>query len=1388
MASLLATRLLEELEKDRKQGKIIWNELGSVNRTAYARRLGVTKNALPLAVFAPFDDLGPRKVSTEEKLRSMLHEDFLNGRVVFSKSGFISKLHYAQRAGCSNTQYYKELFEEYEAKLGELKTKHLLLGLLSRDFADGTLKFSRGGKIDRTHYATQLGVTKSALTSYIPVFTSFEEKLGGAKRYRDDDLRRMEKWLEAHLADGTLRVRRGGGVARAQFKSAFGITHSDFEIRFPEIGVLLKKYDILVDQCEAARRDEAVRARAKEQAAGNKIASRIPEPDPAEAPLFENAGIRTKADGFSRGPVVRPEDEEVHPSADIEKEKHADDGRRPATEIKPTDDDTVFALIDAAVAADLGRGKLRLLSDGSIDRSFYLAQALVAVSGIAENVFARYAQQVEAYRERHGTGIAAIADAMSPHSVADSAVAEDIDGCSDVAEGRRDVAVLNMNDRSEDRVAGNGWPGDFSQVIQDKKGGTGGGEDVPDGSSGDWLGPLLVFFPQLKRHQEYPPDSPLGRAVSILNEMILGPGLPRTAYGGLNRSEVQNILRIGRSELPTYDHILIDYDIATRFVSNDRFSNEERSNNPPPPHPSLVRHQNHNPSSAFGRAVAVLNAMVSGDGLPRASDGTLDEIALARGLGINHRALGSYRHIVHDYEVVDRAVNTTAPTIPKEDKPASKAGAAAAADGTPVGNDLSKSTLGCDEIESAPTSVATNDNVTSADASLRLNGQVAERLTGGIPEKVDVTPVAEQQANSGNPRLSEHPCLRKHQPAETILSPAAAEVVSNYPMLEKHQYYGLDNTRGRLVDILNSYLVSGGIPRSRGGKIDRRGLTRKFGFSITAMTHYVDILHDYEEATGGRQNIHEAKIPEMEAWLIQSMEDGTLETRDGGVERRSFYRRFNMSDTNAVLVRNPRVLALIEKYDRLIVSSGYLSKPIRAEVDLLVATLDDNPEIAKTGLSYDRTALSSRTGISMGRIVRSPFKEVINAADKKLRAQVDADELCHVFAGRLFSFRTLQDLGWSRQFLVRVGRAFRQGFQTEGQSAAKDAYNSLMEMLRFFGSSQEPSCRAVKTGLSAGGVRSVAAADWTFATQLYASWVNENPELRGSTPDTKLKSATKVIRRLSNYGTLPELDLPLRGKGEQSEHRRTIAQGPRAEGVDDYLVFATAMLHEAARLREIDIDPNDEAGFLKTLRKELTEGKVKPDDTPAAIILRVLKRRMTLIDDAFAEVYIRWRRHWDRGRELLAIGEELGDGWEELLVAGSHNEHRRRLDMRRYFPLDEPDRALANLVRLIADRFGGLYPKDEVTFGKFFVKRALEFGGKPHIEGYVTPHSDAVGAAVILFLARSGANVAVGRPFSLARWSLPRSPAACILPARRHGLAESRYMPIWTNGLMPSRP
>jgi len=1066
MERLLSKRLESELRNDLERGTIVWNEAGNVNRAVYALRIGVSRRALPQGVLERFDGFGPEKASTESVLRSILEHDFQKGALTFSKPGFIDKRYYAKRAACSNTQYYRKIFHEYETKAGVVCTSISLVQLLSRDFAAGTLPFSRGGKIDRSHYAVQLGVTKSSLTPHIPVFQVFESKLRGTGRYRDDDLEKMAKWLETNFDEGLLRFNTSGKLVRQQFKDAFGITGSDFETRYPPIGSLIQKYEALHQRrlLEAGSHLGASKSNTTKKRISAKAECRLKH----EVRPGEPSAVSEEPLPASLSPQIAASQSAI--CNDI------------ATRPSPEEDNGAYdAFIEKGLPRPAKPSKSKLNSQPDQSGLAFQPQPQPNVT------------------ERTTTGS---------------------------KERLQQLGVSSKLSTAE--------PAATSKLAG------GAAATTPEHSV------LMSKHPALRKHQFYEVGSTRQRLVELLNQHF-------------------------------------DHDRSAPLVQRN-----------------------------LAIALNVTDTLIS----------------------IN------YRDVVKDYR--DCA-----------------------------------------------------------------NGSMHETF-----------------------------------------EPVDADLIERYPGIEKHQYYPPGSTRGQLVTILNKDLVSGTIPRSRGGKIDRQALSARFAFASNAMSNYVDILHDYESATGGLHNVHARRLPEMEAFLAASFQDGTLEVRDGKVARLQFHRHFGLSENKTILVRNPAILALLKRYDDLVKSTGYLPNRTVPEIKLLRAVLKDDPPIFKTGLSIDRKSISRITRISLGRIVRPPFAQVLEDADIRLVQQVESDDLCRVFAGRLFTLRSLLDSGWSHQFLKRVADGFQKIYGTKRPDKVKVAYNSLKEILRYIGGADDPSCRAVKSALNIVKVRSVRPQDWTLATQAYSTWIDDRDDLKGGTSKTKLGSANSVLRHLGNVGVFPELEMALRAKGEASSHRRTLAQAPASEGVDDYLAFATAMLHEAAKLRQVDIDTDVEAGFLKTLRAELSSANLGVDDSPARVIVHVLKRRLKLIEDALAAVYVRWRRNWERGQELLQVGESVGADWEQTFFAGSRNEYVRRTEMREFFPVDDPDRAIANLIRLVSDKFNGIYPSQNqgnVRFGQFFAKRALELGGKVELQAMITPHPHAVYALILLYLCGSGANMAVGR-------------------------------------------
>ncbi|WP_296097224.1 hypothetical protein [uncultured Agrobacterium sp.] len=875
MATLLQKRLEEELLGDQERGTIIWNELGQVNRAAYAQRLGVTRRALSQEILRRFDACGPRIPHVESLLRSLLDDDLKNGVVVFSKPGFINKRHYARLAQCTNTQYYKALFEEYETKAGGLRTATALEEMLSGDYECGTLKFSRGGKIDRTTYARALGVQKSALTNYLQMFAVFEERVGGAKRYRDDDLRKMADWLrESHLA-GKLRFRANGKVVRQQFKDAFGITYGDFEVRFPEVGALIAQYDV---QGVASLGSDIIRI------------------DPA---LAVGQGV---SQGLLESASTKRADVD-QPYRRAELQPHGDEGCGDIVsigEVNPKDirEDHTLTAVD--------------------DESGELDHEIDAVT--------------------------------SKFEVLDAQAEDPVIFVSDLAGANTGQKQPSAQHNCPDRPIS-------LEPISDA---TGPEEEY---EHQDLSGPLLVYYPRLKRHQFYEQHSVAARIVSLLNEFVLGPGLPKSVDGTLNRNELLPLLRLTRAELLAHDQIVTDYDVVTRFKSRESpvtslkpfaTSSDEL----------VAKHQSYEPLSAFGRAVAVLDGMVDAGTFPRMAGGP-DYGALAKALGIRAWCLDPYKPIINDYDRLDRARTGSSQRFVRR----------AAHDGSNV------SSRTFSPVDQTPTPTLKP----SEKSSLATNESTSNQHT---------LPTRSFEAQPEQSQSIPAPADAQGRERECGATPTTDKIDEIHPDLRKHQYYDTHTTRGRLVAVLNDDLRTGDIPRSRGGKIDRRRLCSMFGFSITGMNNYLDIIEDYERATGGLANVHQRRIPEMEAWLRSEMDNGTLEVRDGKVERKAFHKHFGLAETKTVLVRNPEILELVEKFDNLIQTTGYLPQQLRNEVRVLRETLASDPPIFKTGLSYDRTKLAKLTGIPRGRILRSPFREVLDEADAILKQSVENDPLC----------------------------------------------------------------------------------------------------------------------------------------------------------------------------------------------------------------------------------------------------------------------------------------------------------------------------------------------------------------------------------------------------------
>ncbi|MBB3147202.1 hypothetical protein FHS21_003618 [Phyllobacterium trifolii] len=588
------------------------------------------------------------------------------------------------------------------------------------------------------------------------------------------------------------------------------------------------------------------------------------------------------------------------------------------------------------------------------------------------------------------------------------------------------------------------------------------------------------------------------------------------------------------------------------------------------------------------------------------------------------------------------------------------------------------------------------------------------------------------------------------------LDKAGNDVIALYPELSKHQHYPSKSNAATIVDVLNRQITAGWIKRSRGGNISRKVLAERTGVHKGAMVPYLTIIKDYEKAIGGKESVHEKKIPAMRLWLDEALADGSLEIRDGKISRGQLFQQFDFPKNSLALLRYPRVAELVNEYDQLVRDTFYQHSAVAANLNKLKALLR-NPPVGKDGRTINRKAIERALNLPLGTAARSPYIEMIIAAENALQKQRELDPLICTIGGQIFKFIVFTEQGWPFKLVLRMKASFERAFRTKGKPSAKKHFASLLKLFAFLASGSSTACRSLRDGLNAYVSPKTLMREWTIVTQEYRDHLAAHYK-NVLSRNSNVSSTNAVIKHLSNDGVVPVLSLPLiKFRKDHKHHLRSIAEltpsssRKRSEShVDDYLHFATSMLEQAAKLYEVEIASEDQSDFSRVLRLELQTEQFTAGEDPARVIIRILDRRLKAIETAAARIVASARRTLEVGRSLLGRGRDPGADWEKLLRSTSINKHDRLALMRQHFPSGSthPDQGIANLLAVVAQRYGYLYPTYRVSHsdvGQFFSKRALEYGGVRLLQSYLTPSSEAVSATLTLYLLASGSNISVGR-------------------------------------------
>jgi hypothetical protein len=568
-----------------------------------------------------------------------------------------------------------------------------------------------------------------------------------------------------------------------------------------------------------------------------------------------------------------------------------------------------------------------------------------------------------------------------------------------------------------------------------------------------------------------------------------------------------------------------------------------------------------------------------------------------------------------------------------------------------------------------------------------------------------------------------------------------------------------------LLAQIDKELAQGLQPRlGRGGKLHRQHYAAKIGVVHQVLAQSCGkLLEQLDERYGGDSNA-EARIEEMRAWLEDQYDRGLLQTRAGKVDRKGFQSRFSLKG-GAFLVRYPKLITLFEEFDARVEHSGYVPADIQDDLARLRTALIA-PNLNKDRLTIDRPSLVETTGISIGRISRSPFIDELRSREQKILYQAKQSSIDPYLAGRPFVFSDLA--AWKKTFLTRLGARFKVAFShVDDKENIKGLYYALHDLLFWIGSSEDPSCRAIIASADAGEEFDLK--EWELAIFSFRDHVMSElkAKLRSkSQADVKIANVRRVLAHMQPFFPECTIDLPgVKHARSFTVHRPSMAEAttnPKsAKHVDyvDYVEFAGNILRQAADRYEVDLDQNEAAAFIEVLADELERTNDLPCDLSHAVAV-VLNRRLDALRDAAMQIMGDARAELARGQMLLAAATIDAPAfyreYQDRLVPQS----QRRALLRRWFPdprkLDGEEAAAArltataNMLALAVAEFDGILPgstneKATANLGQFFQKRYREVGNLELLTGLLNPDKHACGAALTLYLIESGANVAVGR-------------------------------------------
>ncbi|MDW9386701.1 hypothetical protein GOA99_18790 [Sinorhizobium meliloti] len=560
------------------------------------------------------------------------------------------------------------------------------------------------------------------------------------------------------------------------------------------------------------------------------------------------------------------------------------------------------------------------------------------------------------------------------------------------------------------------------------------------------------------------------------------------------------------------------------------------------------------------------------------------------------------------------------------------------------------------------------------------------------------------------------------------------------------RYVAAETSIDRLKAVLEKHFQAGSFLRDRQGRLSASGYAELAGIPSVTPAHK-KVLRDYQRRSGPVLSLIEQKIPKIREWFETCVSNRTLPVRGSKIEVTALRSKFSI--TMGWLKSSEDLQNLIADFNKELIRVGYRgADDFELERKLLRALR--NAKLQTNGLAIDTTALGRRLKCPNRVLQRSPFKEHIAKANDAHIATIAADPAWAYFPEhRAVDFRPLIKAGWSSTIIHITCKALRENLSGYTRGRRNQFIHMVVQLLTKLATSKVKCVRLAFAAINQRG--RLTDHDWKSAID----------ELGRDLSRNSVVCLNNIIALLGREEVFPvskhRLPVPSRVKGGGN---RTVAEvGPNLSkgavttiGTETmpvarlYVSFANWVLLQKSSWNEGTTEFRGDS-FLAVLQAEIENWRGDLPKDPVQAISQIISRRLNFIRDAAERDFAFWRGHYLEGQQLRSEGVDPGV-YGDILFGSDLDSNQYRQTLSQYLPAEPEKRrqGLANLVRLVHDRFGGMVPRDREIEGRFFIHRCKQFGiPVDNLQGYLTPHREAHAAAMTMYLVESGCNVAVAR-------------------------------------------